>query len=62
MLYISTHAHPLYPYTGDWRYTGVGASLGLCVNIALPAGAGDAAFARASELIIAPALGASSRI
>jgi acetoin utilization deacetylase AcuC-like enzyme len=56
VLYISTHEHPHYPYTGDWRYTGRGSSAGLCLNIALPSGAGDIAFSQAQELLIAPAL------
>ena len=56
VLYVSTHQHPHYPYTGDWRDTGEGASQGRRINIALPAGAGDETFRLATELIITPAL------
>ncbi|NLG27408.1 MAG: histone deacetylase, partial [Chloroflexi bacterium] len=38
VLYLSTHEHPLYPFSGAPEYTGRGRSTGLCVNIALPPG------------------------
>lgn len=56
VLYLSTHQHPHYPYTGDWRDCGAGASRGLRINIALPTGAGDETFELATQRIIAPAL------
>ena len=56
VLYISTHQHPFYPYTGDWRDTGSGRGKGTCLNIALPAGVGDEGYAEATQRLIIPKL------
>ncbi|MBL8056206.1 MAG: histone deacetylase [Anaerolineales bacterium] len=55
VLFISTHQHGIYPQSGEEAETGEGAGRGATVNIPLPAGAGDAAFHRILEAVLAPA-------
>jgi len=43
--YLSVHRHPFYPGTGARDETGSGPGLGLTVNVPLPAGSGDDAYA-----------------
>ncbi len=54
VLFFSTHQYPFYPGTGDRRETGAGAGLGYTVNVPLPAGVGDAGFARIYDEVLAP--------
>ena len=56
ILYISTHQWPLYPGSGDWRETGIGAGEGSTLNIPVPPGAGDRVYAAALEQIVEPAV------
>ncbi len=56
VFYISTHQRDFYPGTGAPDETGVGPGQGATLNIPLPAGSGDAAYARAYETQVAPAL------
>jgi acetoin utilization deacetylase AcuC-like enzyme len=57
VMFISTHQHGLgfYPGTGAADETGLGAGQGFTLNVPLPPGAGDLAFERIAEDIIAPA-------
>jgi acetoin utilization deacetylase AcuC-like enzyme len=55
VLFISSHQWGIYPGTGRAEETGIGAGKGYTINIPLPAGAGDDAFARIEDEIIAPA-------
>ena len=57
VLFLSTHQYGpgFYPGTGAVNETGVGAGLGYTLNVPLPAGAGDNAFARIADEIITPA-------
>jgi acetoin utilization deacetylase AcuC-like enzyme len=54
VLYISLHQYPIYPGTGRAEETGEGGGQGYNVNIPLPPGAGDVAFALACEQVVAP--------
>ena len=54
VLYVSTHQHPFYPYTGDWHDTGRGAGRGTCLNIALPPGTGDEGYGLAMARLVLP--------
>lgn len=56
VLYYSFHQYPFYPGTGHWQETGQGDGLGTTVNVPLPAGCGDAVYAQAAELLLAPVL------
>lgn len=56
LLYISTHQYPFYPGTGHWRESGSGGGAGYTINLSLPAGSGDAVYARALQQIIEPAV------
>ncbi len=58
MLTISLHEHPrtLFPGTGLPAETGSGAGTGYAVNVALPAGTGDAGWLRAFHAIVPPLL------
>jgi acetoin utilization deacetylase AcuC-like enzyme len=56
VLYLSTHQAHFYPGTGDASETGTGAGRGTTLNIPLQAGSGDAAYARAYESQVVPAL------
>ena len=56
VLTISLHEHPatLFPGTGLPSETGTGAGRGFAVNVALPAGTGDAGWLRAFDAIVPP--------
>jgi acetoin utilization deacetylase AcuC-like enzyme len=54
ILYLSTHQMGIYPGSGAIDDTGSGAGRGSVVNIPLPGGAGDHAFAQIAEHVIAP--------
>src|SRR6516165_4325026 len=58
VLTISLHEHPatLFPGTGLPGETGVGAGVGYAVNVALPAGTGDAGWLRAFDAVVPPLL------
>jgi acetoin utilization protein AcuC len=58
VLTISLHEHPitLFPGTGLPGETGVGDGAGYSVNVALPAGTGDAGWLRAFDAIVPPLL------
>ena len=56
VLYFSTHQHPFYPGSGDWRETGDGPGRGATVNVPLPAGCGDEALLAAYREVCAPAV------
>ena len=55
VLYVSTHQYPFYPATGAVTDIGTGHGEGYTVNIALPAGSGDANYAKVFEQIVWPA-------
>jgi acetoin utilization deacetylase AcuC-like enzyme len=54
ILYISTHQYPYYPGTGAIEEVGRGEGEGYTVNLALPAGCGDAEYGEAFTRIVAP--------
>lgn len=54
VLFFSTHQYPFYPGSGHWREIGAGAGEGLTVNVPLPAGTGDAGYARVWAEVLAP--------
>ena len=56
VLTISLHEHPatLFPGTGLPSETGTGDGAGYAVNVALPAGTGDAAWLRAFDAVVPP--------
>jgi acetoin utilization protein AcuC len=58
VLTISLHEHPatLFPGTGLPSETGTGDGVGYAVNVALPAGTGDAAWLRAFDAVVPPLL------
>lgn len=56
VLFISLHQYPLYPMQGLVQETGAGDGEGFTVNLPLPAGCGDAAYARAFSEVVIPAL------
>jgi acetoin utilization protein AcuC len=58
VLTISLHEHPatLFPGTGLPTETGTGDGAGYAVNVALPAGTGDAAWLRAFDAVVPPLL------
>ncbi len=55
VLYLSTHQWGIYPGTGSLEQIGSGQGEGATINVPLPAGAGDDAFERIGDQIIAPA-------
>jgi acetoin utilization deacetylase AcuC-like enzyme len=55
VLFISSHQEGIYPGTGALEEIGEGAGRGFNINLPLPDGAGDEAFARITGEIIAPA-------
>jgi acetoin utilization deacetylase AcuC-like enzyme len=55
VFYFSVHQYPHYPGTGSSDETGSGAGQGYTLNVPLPAGSGDAEYARAFEEILMPA-------
>ncbi|MCJ7708303.1 MAG: histone deacetylase, partial [Anaerolineales bacterium] len=54
VLYLSTHQSGIYPGSGHLDDTGQGIGKGTVVNIPLPAGVGDLAFAAIAEQVIVP--------
>lgn len=56
VLFVSSHAHPLYPFSGARHEMGQGAGYGATLNIPLPHGSGDGAYARVYSELVAPAL------
>jgi acetoin utilization protein AcuC len=58
VLTISLHEHPatLFPGTGLPDETGTGAGTGYSVNVALPAGTGDAGWLRGFDAVVPPLL------
>ena len=60
VLTISLHEHPatLFPGTGLASETGAGEGRGYAVNVALPAGTGDAGWLRAFDAVVPPLLAA----
>ncbi len=54
VLFISTHQSGIYPGTGTVEETGEGGGKGVTINVPLPDGAGDLAFARIMAEIVAP--------
>ena len=58
VLTISLHEHPatLFPGTGLPGETGTGDGVGYAVNVALPAGTGDAGWLRAFDAVVPPLL------
>ena len=56
VLYLSTHQSPFYPGTGDAAEVGEKEGQGLTVNVPLPAGSGEEAYAAAFAGIFLPVL------
>lgn len=54
VLYLSTHEYPYYPGTGGVREIGRGAARGRTVNVAWPAGMGDAEYLAAFDRVLLP--------
>ncbi|MFN8627764.1 MAG: histone deacetylase [Candidatus Binatia bacterium] len=54
VLYMSTHQYPYYPGTGAIEEVGHAAGEGFTVNLAFPAGFGDAEYGEAFHAVIAP--------
>jgi acetoin utilization deacetylase AcuC-like enzyme len=54
VLYASIHQWPLYPGTGEARYEGEGEGAGFTLNMPVPPGTGDEAFAALVEHVVAP--------
>lgn len=54
VLYFSTHQYPFYPGTGAIEEVGRGAGRGRTVNVAWPAGMGDAEYLAAFDRILLP--------
>jgi acetoin utilization deacetylase AcuC-like enzyme len=54
ILYLSTHQMGIYPGSGQIDERGAGPGVGSVVNIPVPGGAGDSAFAQIAERVIAP--------
>ncbi len=55
VFYFSVHRHPFYPRTGQADEKGRGPGLGATLNVPLPAGSGDAVYARVFEEVFTPA-------
>jgi acetoin utilization deacetylase AcuC-like enzyme len=55
VLFVSTHQSPLYPNTGKVNDIGRGKCEGSTLNIPMPSGCGDTAYAQVFEQVIAPA-------
>ncbi len=55
VLYFSTHQFPHYPGSGSVQEVGTGAGHGCMVNVPMPGGMGDAAYARVFEEVLLPA-------
>jgi acetoin utilization deacetylase AcuC-like enzyme len=56
VLFVSLHQEHWYPGTGAVTETGEGAGSGFTVNVPLPAGAGDEAYAHVFEEVVLPVL------
>jgi acetoin utilization deacetylase AcuC-like enzyme len=56
VLYVSTHEWPQYPGTGPALHTGSGRGVGTKVNVPLPARTSDAAYLRAYDAKVKPAI------
>jgi acetoin utilization deacetylase AcuC-like enzyme len=56
VLYLSAHQSPFYPGTGDVREVGEGEGQGFTVNVPLPAGSGEEAYAAAFAGVFLPLL------
>jgi acetoin utilization deacetylase AcuC-like enzyme len=54
VLYLSSHQSPYYPGTGGLDEVGKGEGRGFTVNLPLPAGMGDAEYARTYRAIVEP--------
>ncbi|MEW6220023.1 MAG: histone deacetylase [Thermodesulfobacteriota bacterium] len=54
VLYFSTHQYPYYPGSGAVEELGAGAGRGFTVNVPLPGGQGDAAFATILTELLVP--------
>jgi acetoin utilization deacetylase AcuC-like enzyme len=55
VFYFSTHQSPFYPGTGAAGERGAGKGVGFTLNVPLPAGSGDAEYAKAFEEKLRPA-------
>jgi len=55
VLFFSSHQHPAYPGTGKLREIGYGAGDGYTINVPVPAGVGDAGYARIMSEVLVPA-------
>lgn len=56
VLFISLHQWPFYPGSGSAGEVGRGAGAGRTVNVALPAGSGDAVYGEAFRRVVLPVL------
>lgn len=56
VLFISSHQSPLYPGTGHLKEIGSSKAQGTTLNIPVPSGTGDEAFALLYKQVVAPAL------
>ncbi|MFN8378621.1 MAG: histone deacetylase [Anaerolineae bacterium] len=54
VLFISLHQYPLYPMQGLVREIGAGAGRGYTLNLPLPAGCGDKAYAQVFREVVVP--------
>jgi acetoin utilization deacetylase AcuC-like enzyme len=54
VLYLSSHAFPFYPGTGSLTELGEGEGKGFTVNLPMPAGCGDAEYARVYREFVEP--------
>ena len=54
VLYLSSHEYPFYPGTGALDEVGEGRGRGFTVNLPMPAGMGDAEYARVYRQIVEP--------
>src|SRR6266568_8234803 len=54
VLYLSSHESPFYPGTGALDEVGEGAGRGFTVNLPMPAGLGDAEYARVYRQVVEP--------
>jgi acetoin utilization deacetylase AcuC-like enzyme len=54
VLYFSTHQYPFYPGSGALTEQGEGAGAGFTVNVPLPGGQGDEAYARIFDSLLVP--------
>src|SRR6185436_17705710 len=54
VLYLSSHEFPFYPGTGALDEVGEGAGRGFTVNLPMPAGMGDAEYARVYRQVVEP--------